>query len=48
MSPDTTTARDDDTADASVADAAAPLDSLLVDAALGPMRRFTPDSSTAA
>lgn len=38
----------DAVADASVADAAAPLDSLLVDAALGPMRRFTPDSSTAA
>ena len=29
-----------------VADQAAPLDALLVDAALGPLRRFTPDAST--
>src|SRR6201994_1319729 len=32
---------------AELADQAAPLDALLVDAALGPMRRFTPDLSTA-
>ncbi|GAA1509979.1 PHA/PHB synthase family protein [Nocardioides humi] len=30
-----------------LADAAAPLDVLMVDAALGPLRRFVPDSSTA-
>jgi polyhydroxyalkanoate synthase len=30
-----------------LADQAAPLDALLVDAALGPLRRFAPDSSTA-
>ena len=30
-----------------LADTAAPLDVLLVDAALGPVRRFTPDMSTA-
>jgi polyhydroxyalkanoate synthase len=34
-------------ADEELADQAAPLDSLLVDAALGPMRRFMPDLSTA-
>jgi len=32
---------------AELADQAAPLDALLVDAALGPVRRFTPDLSTA-
>src|SRR5262245_35864805 len=32
---------------ADLADQAAPLDSLLIDAALGPVRRFTPDASTA-
>ena len=32
---------------APLAESAAPLDSLLVDAALGPVRRFTPDMSTA-
>ena len=30
-----------------IADQAAPLDALLVEAALGPLRRFTPDGSTA-
>ncbi len=34
-------------ADEELADQAAPLDALLVDAALGPMRRFMPDLSTA-
>jgi polyhydroxyalkanoate synthase len=33
-------------ADDQLADEAAPLDALLVDAALGPLRRFTPDAST--
>jgi polyhydroxyalkanoate synthase len=33
--------------DTQLADAAAPLDALLVDAALGPLRRFAPDGSTA-
>ncbi|RHW27407.1 alpha/beta fold hydrolase [Nocardioides immobilis] len=33
--------------DQSLADSAAPLDVLLVDAALGPLRRFAPDMSTA-
>jgi poly[(R)-3-hydroxyalkanoate] polymerase subunit PhaC len=32
---------------ADLADQAAPLDSLLIDAALGPVRRFAPDTSTA-
>ena len=32
---------------ATLADTAAPLDVLLVDAALGPVRRFLPDMSTA-
>ena len=32
---------------ATLADAAAPLDVLLVDAALGPVRRFVPNVSTA-
>jgi polyhydroxyalkanoate synthase subunit PhaC len=32
--------------DAQLADEAAPLDALLVDAALGPLRRFAPDAST--
>ena len=38
-----------DTAPASdqLADDAAPLDALLVDAALGPLRRFVPDAATA-
>ena len=31
---------------AELADQAAPLDALLIDAALGPVRRFTPDLST--
>ncbi|MCU1668825.1 MAG: hypothetical protein JWP40_1752 [Blastococcus sp.] len=35
------------TAEMDAADWAAPLDALLVDAALGPLRRFTPDASTA-
>src|SRR3954454_13846640 len=35
------------TAETAAADQAAPLDALLVDAALGPLRRFTPDASTA-
>ena len=35
------------TATADLADQAAPLDALLVDAALGPVRRFAPDLSTA-
>src|SRR3954454_20847307 len=35
------------TAELHAADQAAPLDALLVDAALGPLRRFTPDASTA-
>src|ERR1700759_2152387 len=35
------------TTTAELADQAAPLDSLLVDAALGPVRRFSPDLSTA-
>lgn len=30
-----------------LAESAAPLDALLVDAAIGPLRRFTPDISTA-
>jgi polyhydroxyalkanoate synthase subunit PhaC len=34
-------------ASAELADQAAPLDALLVDAALGPIRRFAPDTSTA-
>jgi polyhydroxyalkanoate synthase len=34
-------------ADDDLADQAAPLDALLVDAALGPVRRFAPDASTA-
>jgi polyhydroxyalkanoate synthase subunit PhaC len=34
-------------ASADLADQAAPLDALLVDAALGPIRRFAPDASTA-
>jgi polyhydroxyalkanoate synthase len=34
-------------ASAELADQAAPLDALLVDAALGPIRRFAPDASTA-
>src|ERR1700750_1827945 len=37
------TATDPDAA----ADQAAPLDTLLIDAALGPVRRFVPDASTA-
>ena len=32
--------------DTQLADEAAPLDALLVDAALGPLRRFAPDAST--
>src|SRR3954468_16188291 len=35
------------TAEMDAADRAAPLDALLVDAALGPLRRFTPDASSA-
>src|SRR3954447_17062156 len=35
------------TAEMDAADQAAPLDALLVDAALGPLRRFAPDASTA-
>jgi hypothetical protein len=35
------------TAEMDAAEQAAPLDALLVDAALGPLRRFTPDASTA-
>jgi hypothetical protein len=35
------------TAEMDAAERAAPLDALLVDAALGPLRRFTPDASTA-
>src|SRR3954469_20450252 len=35
------------TAEMDAADQAAPLDALLVDATLGPLRRFTPDASTA-
>ncbi|HEU4422921.1 MAG TPA: hypothetical protein VFR67_10365, partial [Pilimelia sp.] len=42
----TTTATSPPTPD-DLADRAAPLDALLVDAALGPLRRFLPDSSTA-
>ncbi len=32
---------------ADLADSAAPLDALLIDAAVGPIRRFAPDTSTA-
>src|SRR4051812_23043664 len=35
------------TAEMEAADQAAPLDAVLVDAALGPLRRFPPDGSTA-
>jgi polyhydroxyalkanoate synthase len=41
-----TTTSDTPMDDAQLADEAAPLDALLVDAALGPLRRFTPDAST--
>jgi polyhydroxyalkanoate synthase subunit PhaC len=41
-----TTTPDTPVDDAQLADEAAPLDALLVDAALGPLRRFTPDAST--
>jgi polyhydroxyalkanoate synthase len=41
-----TTTPDTPIDDAQLADEAAPLDALLVDAALGPLRRFTPDAST--
>ena len=42
-----TTERDTQPVGDEVADQAAPLDALLVEAALGPLRRFTPDASTA-
>jgi polyhydroxyalkanoate synthase len=42
MTPTSDTPMDD----AQLADEAAPLDALLVDAALGPLRRFAPDAST--
>ena len=42
-----TTASDMPTDNEQLADEAAPLDALLVDAALGPARRFLPDASTA-
>ncbi len=42
-----TTATPDSFAPDELADQAAPLDALLVDAALGPWRRFAPDASTA-
>jgi polyhydroxyalkanoate synthase len=42
-----TTASDVPTDNEQLADEAAPLDALLVDAALGPARRFLPDASTA-
>jgi len=41
-----TTTSDTPIDETQLADEAAPLDALLVDAALGPLRRFTPDSST--
>jgi polyhydroxyalkanoate synthase subunit PhaC len=41
-----TTRRDTQPVDDDLADQAAPLDALLVEAALGPLRRFTPDAST--
>jgi poly[(R)-3-hydroxyalkanoate] polymerase subunit PhaC len=41
-----TTQRDTQPVGDEVADQAAPLDALLVEAALGPLRRFTPDAST--
>jgi polyhydroxyalkanoate synthase subunit PhaC len=43
----TTTTPDTPIDDEQLADEAAPLDSLLVEAALGPLRRFGPDTSTA-
>jgi polyhydroxyalkanoate synthase subunit PhaC len=43
----TATSETQDTALPDLADTAAPLDALLVDAALGPVRRFAPDLSTA-
>jgi len=42
-----TTTSDTPMDDTQLADEAAPLDALLVDAALGPLRRFAPDASTA-
>ena len=42
-----TTAPDMPADNEQLADEAAPLDALLVDAALGPARRFLPDASTA-
>ena len=42
-----TTATPDSFAPDELADQAAPLDALLVDAALGPWRRFAPEPSTA-
>ena len=41
-----TTQRDTQPVGDDLADQAAPLDALLVEAALGPLRRFTPDAST--
>ena len=41
-----TTTSDTPIDETQLADEAAPLDALLVDAALGPLRRFTPDAST--
>jgi polyhydroxyalkanoate synthase subunit PhaC len=41
-----TTTSDTPMDDTQLADEAAPLDALLVDAALGPLRRFAPNAST--